>query len=546
MDFACVAFRVLLFCTLSSTVLGQALPDLPDLPSPSPAPSQSPLPSALAELVNPSPSPIQPTAVPPGASPGAPAATGAVPPPGSTEPSPEPSQSTQAVATGSPSPSPSVSSFLDENGNCIRDESQPRPTLGKSQLRYAVSVLLSAAAVALASVCYGLASDWEPEEVHAVYRLIWITLARILIVGAVKVSAALVASITKASPDDGALDASGAFLTWGSAIFTRLYYEGFKMTMAVLEFTDNNTVWDDKLRDFLSVRRTSPNQKSSEENPGESDDEDLYVDGDRGVTDYLQGKLSVLQRLTGGNLERKLLLVTTVLYFASEISVLSANVLVLVGAFLQNADPNHTNFFAAEEDGHECFSSSDIPRSLNRLFSLFLPHHNTHQSMVQTQPLADICLLSLFSLSSRTSRILCLLCFQTVFGGLISLQVIYAFSQQPSLVPLLTLSAYCPQCEKYPGFNKILKHLRWVACFILCLWVTSLLVMPVFAGPLQPVFLAGDISLFWYVIVAPPSYKSASYIITATFTCLAAIVGTYVILGISKSQRTEDLPEPQT
>lgn len=363
---ACLVLCTLLLCPFASTIFGQALPDLPDLPSPSPAASQSPLPSALAELVNPFPSPPQPTAVPPEASSGSATATVTVAPPPSGQPSPEPTPSTPAVVASSVSPSPSASSFLDEEGNCIRDENHPRPILGKSQLRYAVSVLLSAAAVAMASVCYGLAADWEPEEVHAVYRLLWITLARILIVGAVKVSAALVASITKASPEDGALDASGAFLTWGTAIFTRLYYEGFKMTMAVLEFTDNNTVWDDKLREFLSVRRTYPHECPWEESPGVLDDEDLCVDRDRGVTDYLQGKLSIARRLTGGNLERKLLLATTLtlFYFASEVSVLTANVLVLVGAFLQNADPNHTNFFAAEEDGRECFSSRDVPRSL--------------------------------------------------------------------------------------------------------------------------------------------------------------------------------------
>lgn len=61
--------------------------------------------------------------------------------------------------------------------------------------------------------------------------------------------------------------------------------------------------------------------------------------------------------------------------------------------------------------------------------------------------------------------------------------------------------------------------------------------MPVFSAPLQPLFLAGDLSLFWYVILAPPSYQSASYIITASFTCLAAVVGTFIVYGISLHQK---------
>lgn len=213
----------------------------------------------------------------------------------------------------------------------------------------------------MASVLYGLASDWNPQEVHAFYRLLWITIARILIVAAVKISAALVASITKASPDDSALDASGAFLTWGSAIFTRLYYEGFKMTLAVLEFIDNDTIWDDKLKEFLSLERTSSGSSSSQETSRGPDAEGLVTSQERGTVNLSRKKVSIVRWIFGGNIERKLLLISAVLYFASEVSVLYTNVMGLVGAFSESANPDDVIFFASDESAETCFSSKDVP-----------------------------------------------------------------------------------------------------------------------------------------------------------------------------------------
>lgn len=374
-----VASNIVAFLWLFSLLRvgsSQALPDLPDFPSASPVMSPNSSPGSLPEIPNPSPSEnIKPS---PSRSPSKTNSPGAVPsasmvPSSGSKPSPRvspnasrPPQSSSQVSS---SPSPSGPSSLDTNldGACLRDEENPQPILGKSQLRYAISVLLSAGAVALASVLYGLASDWDPEEVHAVYRLIWITVARILIFGAVKVSAALVASITKASPGDSALDASGAFLTWGSATFTRLYYEGFKMTMAALEFVDNNTVWDDKLRDFLSVRRNSSRPSCLHETSANPDEGQILAQ-DRGFVNRLQGNLPLVQRIVGGNSERRLLLVTTIVYFASEISVLTTNVFNLVGAFMENADPDDVSFFASDEGAEPCFSSKDAPRSFFIMF----------------------------------------------------------------------------------------------------------------------------------------------------------------------------------
>lgn len=358
-------FIQLSFLLVSPTLIyGQALPDLPELPSASPAPTPSPFPSALAEIIAASPSPVKPTAVPaldnPQDANSQPNAPTNISPTPVTNPSPTGTNSatidntqvdgsvTSPQPSSIPSPSPTIS-FINENGICERSMTHPQPKLGKSQSRYAVSVLLSAGAVAAASVFYGIALDWEPQNYHLVLRLFMIICARLLTVGAIRMSAALVASITKSSPDDSALDASGAFLTWGSAIFTRVYYEGFKMTMAALDFTQNESIWDDELKEFLSINRTHDKVK---------DNEDL--NNDQQVSDQLQqGFLQatstktphLIQRIFGGSAERRLVLLTAILYLASEISTLSANIMSLLSPFLE---PESVNYFTDDKQPGQC------------------------------------------------------------------------------------------------------------------------------------------------------------------------------------------------
>jgi len=127
-----------------------------------------------------------------------------------------------------------------------------------------------------------------------------------------------------------------------------------------------------------------------------------------------------------------------------------------------------------------------------------------------------------------------------VLSGVITLQLVYIFSQQPSLIPLLTVCAFCPKCERFPGINKFLRKIRWVACAVLSIWLGSLLTIPLFEDKFAPFFISGDISLFWYVILAPPSYSSISYIITAAYTSFAAVVGSFIIYGISRNEKREE------
>lgn len=124
----------------------------------------------------------------------------------------------------------------------------------------------------------------------------------------------------------------------------------------------------------------------------------------------------------------------------------------------------------------------------------------------------------------------------TVLGGVVLFQVIYAFTHQPSLVPLLSVTAACGS-RRHGKPSKALPWLRWVAGAVLWLWVCSLLVLPLFSWGLNPIFTSGDLTLFWYIMIAPSTYTSVSFIITATFTSFAAMVGSFMIIRIARSQR---------
>lgn len=71
--------------------------------------------------------------------------------------------------------------------------------------------------------------------------------------------------------------------------------------------------------------------------------------------------------------------------------------------------------------------------------------------------------------------------------------------------------------------------MRWLAVIVLLFWVLSIFSLPLFSKLLTPFFTSGDLSLFEYVILAPPTYSTLSYIITATYAFVAASVGTLII-----------------
>lgn len=389
---AITALSVLL---LFAVTRAQLIPSLPDLPSPSPAASQSPLPaivqealeSIVSELATPTPTPANaspidgdpnPSALPapedslPATAVPVLSETSLGPVAGNIQPEspdfvPEDSESDGVVESLAPDADENSSETEAEsppraefyvNGVCVRDVKRPRPVLGNSQVRSALTVISSAAALACASILYGLAADWEIEEEHVLIRLLMILLARVLTIGAVKLSAALVAAITKTSPEDGALDASGAFLTWGTAIFTRLYYEGFKMTMVAIGFINSERVWDRKLRDYLNPEYlslkafTDKDRNAGGVHAEEEEEEETIALRTESVLPHSGGNLPIMQRLLGGRIDRKLLMLCTLGYFASELSVLVANLLGLIGAFSNRA--RAPNYFAEDALGGQC------------------------------------------------------------------------------------------------------------------------------------------------------------------------------------------------
>ena len=111
---------------------------------------------------------------------------------------------------------------------------------------------------------------------------------------------------------------------------------------------------------FLSVTRVVKYRKESEDD----DENDDALTNERAqlrpYVEYTNTKLSIKQYIFGGNLERKLLIITALLYFASEITVLVTNVEDLLGAF--DTQRENVVFFSSDDLGGQCpLSSSDAP-----------------------------------------------------------------------------------------------------------------------------------------------------------------------------------------
>lgn len=125
--------------------------------------------------------------------------------------------------------------------------------------------------------------------------------------------------------------------------------------------------------------------------------------------------------------------------------------------------------------------------------------------------------------------------------GIITIEGIYLLTNQPSLVPLMAInSEFKKRGRKNP--EKVARMLRWSTCSVLFVWVTSLLILPLLRDSIEPLFIAGDISLFWYVMIAPPSYDAASFIVTVSFSAAIASLGVFLILRLGRGLAR--IPEP--
>ncbi len=364
--------------TLSSVTNAQLLPGLPDLPSAQPSISDvASLPSTSPPDLSPSPSVV------PSSSPSGPIAI--VPTP-NVSPAGSPSISHD-------SPFPEISPIIEEL-QCVRDVHLPAPTLGTSQFSYALSVVLSAAAVALASLIYTASaastkhintsfaknSDSEQRENdsdHDGMRVFGIIVARVLIAISIKVSAALVASIANSSPEDGALDASGAFLTWASAILTRTYYEAIQMTLRALGFIAGNKIWDRELREYLEPYNPTPDPDEESIQEQQSQSVGLLQDPCRKCEQCEKSKRRVTKGRTLYQLlfwppkDRLALTIHAILYIISECATLFINLKDFVNTF--SSDAARTLFVPGDEAG-QCGIVKDLPCKYSYLGRLFIAY----------------------------------------------------------------------------------------------------------------------------------------------------------------------------
>lgn len=132
---------------------------------------------------------------------------------------------------------------------------------------------------------------------------------------------------------------------------------------------------------------------------------------------------------------------------------------------------------------------------------------------------------------------LTIVCFLiTVLIPIALLQLTHSLFLQPSLVPILIFGAFYP--------SKTLRHhvqnshkYRYFSVAILAMWVMSVAIMPVYRRRLESLFLVGDLSLFFFVLIAPPSYSSMTYIISIVYAAFTALAGIAIIISVSRLPR---------
>ena len=66
--------------------------------------------------------------------------------------------------------------------------------------------------------------------------------------------------------------------------------------------------------------------------------------------------------------------------------------------------------------------------------------------------------------------------------------------------------------------------------------MSSLAVLTVFILKLEPLLIVGNLSLFWYVVVAPSTYDSVTYIVSIVYALLAAGAGIVIIIRVLRSE----------
>lgn len=126
-----------------------------------------------------------------------------------------------------------------------------------------------------------------------------------------------------------------------------------------------------------------------------------------------------------------------------------------------------------------------------------------------------------------------------VLIGLAVVQLVYLLNRQQSLVPLLAMTIVSSS-SPVRNPRRHAGHLRIIAYAVLFVWISSLFSLPLFRSQVDRVFLEGDLSLFWYVILAPPKFSQRSFIGTAAFSVFIAITGVFLICRVGRALQPEE------
>ncbi len=112
-------------------------------------------------------------------------------------------------------------------------------------------------------------------------------------------------------------------------------------------------------------------------------------------------------------------------------------------------------------------------------------------------------------------------------------QVILLMSQQQSLTPLLTIFVASSN-RKHPKISKtrITVYLFFIA------WIASLSTLPLFYDRIYALFVVGDISLYWQVMIGPPRYSNPNFGIAAGFCVISIILFALIARDFSKRSET--------
>lgn len=66
-----------------------------------------------------------------------------------------------------------------------------------------------------------------------------------------------------------------------------------------------------------------------------------------------------------------------------------------------------------------------------------------------------------------------------------------------------------------------------IAIFII--WVGSLLCLPLFRNDVHDLYVVGDISLYTYIIIAPPYYDEHGFAIQVAYALIASGIGIFIL-----------------